>query len=46
MIELKKITKKYKKTKYNEEKIALSNIEYCFPDSGLFYITGKSGSGK
>lgn len=47
MLELKGITKRYKKDKKNKkDKIALNNVNLSFKDSGLYFITGKSGSGK
>lgn len=47
ILELKGITKRYKKDKKNKkDKIALNNVNLSFKDSGLYFITGKSGSGK
>ncbi len=45
MIELKNISKTYSKGNEDEVK-ALKNVNLTFNDSGLYFITGKSGSGK
>ncbi|MDE6473824.1 MAG: ABC transporter ATP-binding protein/permease [Clostridia bacterium] len=45
MIELKDVTKIYNKDKEDEVK-ALKDVNITFEDSGLYFITGKSGSGK
>ena len=44
MLELKKITKKYKTTNY--EQIALNKIDICFRKNEFVSILGPSGSGK
>jgi ABC-type lipoprotein export system ATPase subunit/ABC-type antimicrobial peptide transport system permease subunit len=45
MLRLKNITKIYNKGKKNEFK-ALDGVSLEFPDSGLVFVTGKSGCGK
>ncbi len=45
MIELRNISKTYSKGNEDEVK-ALKNVNLTFNDSGLYFITGKSGSGK
>ena len=45
MIELRNVSKTYSKGKEDEVK-ALKNVNLTFNESGLYFITGKSGSGK
>ncbi|MDE6361380.1 MAG: ATP-binding cassette domain-containing protein, partial [Clostridia bacterium] len=45
MIELKNVTKIYNQDKEDEVR-ALKGVNIAFEDSGLYFITGKSGSGK
>ncbi len=45
MIELRNVSKTYSKGNEDEVK-ALKNVNLTFNDSGLYFITGKSGSGK
>lgn len=42
MIEIKNVTKIYK----NTGTVALKNVSFSFPATGLFYLVGESGSGK
>lgn len=44
MIKIENVTKKYKKKKYEIE--ALKDISVSFGDKGLYFLLGKSGSGK
>ncbi|MBR2371665.1 MAG: ATP-binding cassette domain-containing protein [Clostridia bacterium] len=45
MISIQNLTKKYK-SKNKFDCVALDNISFDLPDSGMVFILGKSGSGK
>lgn len=45
MLEFKNVSKIYK-TNQNEEFIALNDFSYTFKNKGMYFIEGKSGSGK
>ena len=45
MLKITKISKSFRISN-DRSMLALNEISYNFPSSGLFYIIGKSGSGK
>ena len=42
MLELKRITKRYRKNKYD----SIHDLSYRFPETGFVVLTGPSGAGK
>ena len=43
MIELKNVSKIYY-TKAKQQRLALEDVNLIFPDTGMIFVTGKSGS--